>query len=92
MGRVNGGIPRCLVVIKRGQSSPQTIFTISIDLPTTTMSSQVRVAVTQTEPVWLNLNATIEKTCKLITEAAENGAQIITFPECWAPGYPAWIW
>ncbi|KAJ6045152.1 hypothetical protein N7460_006507 [Penicillium canescens] len=56
------------------------------------MSSQVRVAVTQAEPVWLNLNATIEKTCKLITEAAENGAQIITFPECWVPGYPAWIW
>ncbi|KAJ5368358.1 aliphatic nitrilase [Penicillium cataractarum] len=54
--------------------------------------SRVRVAVTQTEPVWLNLDATVEKTCKLINEAAENGAQLVTFPECWIPGYPAWIW
>ncbi|KGO74614.1 Carbon-nitrogen hydrolase [Penicillium italicum] len=52
----------------------------------------VRVAVTQAEPVWLDLKATVEKTCHLIAEAAENGAQLITFPECWIPGYPAWIW
>ncbi|KAJ5758279.1 uncharacterized protein N7511_006973, partial [Penicillium nucicola] len=54
--------------------------------------TQVRVAVTQAEPIWLDLDATIEKTCKLIAEAADNGAQIVTFPECWVPGYPAWIW
>jgi predicted amidohydrolase len=59
-----------------------------LDLPT----SQVRVAVTQAEPVWLDLNATVDKTCKLITEAATNDAQLVTFPECWVPGYPAWIW
>ena len=53
---------------------------------------QVRVAVTQAEPVWLDLDATVDKTCKLITEAASNDAQLITFPECWVPGYPAWIW
>lgn len=56
------------------------------------MSSQVRVAVTQAEPVWLDLEATVKKTCDLIAEAAANGAQLITFPECWIPGYPAWIW
>ncbi|PWY95921.1 aliphatic nitrilase [Aspergillus sclerotioniger CBS 115572] len=55
-------------------------------------SSQIRVAVTQAEPVWLDLNATVDKTCSLIAEAAANGAQLITFPECWIPGYPAWIW
>lgn len=52
----------------------------------------VRVAVTQAEPVWLDLDATIDKTCKLIEEAALNGAKLIAFPECWIPGYPSWIW
>ncbi|EPS27012.1 hypothetical protein PDE_01953 [Penicillium oxalicum 114-2] len=54
--------------------------------------THVRVAVTQAEPVWLDLEATVRKTCALITEAAENQAEVITFPECWIPGYPAWIW
>ncbi|KAL4908876.1 hypothetical protein BDW74DRAFT_165597 [Aspergillus multicolor] len=54
--------------------------------------NSVRVAVTQAEPVWLDLDATVQKTCKLIAEAAANGAQLVTFPECWIPGYPAWIW
>ncbi|KAL3481071.1 carbon-nitrogen hydrolase [Aspergillus californicus] len=52
----------------------------------------VRVAVTQAEPVWLDLDATVEKTCTLIAEAAANDAKLVSFPECWIPGYPAWIW
>ncbi|PWY67113.1 carbon-nitrogen hydrolase [Aspergillus sclerotioniger CBS 115572] len=55
-------------------------------------TTTVRVAITQQEPVWLDLDATVDKTCRLIAEAASNGAQLITFPECWIPGYPAWIW
>lgn len=55
-------------------------------------SQQLRVAVTQAEPVWLDMKATVEKTCALIVEAAENSAELVTFPECWIPGYPAWIW
>ncbi|PYH92092.1 carbon-nitrogen hydrolase [Aspergillus ellipticus CBS 707.79] len=55
-------------------------------------SNTVRVAVTQQEPEWLDLEATVGKTLRLIAEAAGNGAQLITFPECWIPGYPAWIW
>ncbi|KAK7914533.1 hypothetical protein PG985_012236 [Apiospora marii] len=52
----------------------------------------LRVAVTQAEPEWLDLEAGVEKTCKLIAEAASYGARLISFPECWIPGYPAWIW
>ncbi|KAM6538128.1 hypothetical protein FALCPG4_000013 [Fusarium falciforme] len=52
----------------------------------------VRVAVTQAEPVWLDLVCTVQKICDLITEAASTGAEIISFPECWLSGYPAWIW
>ncbi|KAL2829434.1 carbon-nitrogen hydrolase [Aspergillus cavernicola] len=59
---------------------------------TTTKPDLVRVAVTQAEPVWLDLNATVDKTCTLIAEAAANKAQLVAFPECWIPGYPAWIW
>jgi hypothetical protein len=50
------------------------------------------VAITQHEPIWFDLAATVDKTCKLIEEAASNGAQLITFPEVWISGYPAWIW
>lgn len=56
------------------------------------MPRTVRVAVTQAEPEWLDLEASVEKTCRLMREAASNGAQLISFPECWLPGYPAWIW
>ncbi|CAI7621601.1 unnamed protein product [Penicillium pancosmium] len=54
--------------------------------------SNVRVAVTQAEPTWLDLAAGVTKTCDLIAEAAKNDAKLIAFPECWIPGYPCWIW
>ncbi|KAH8892706.1 carbon-nitrogen hydrolase [Thozetella sp. PMI_491] len=54
--------------------------------------SSVRVAVAQFEPVWLDLQGTVDKTCRLLEEAAVGGAQLVAFPECWIPGYPAWIW
>lgn len=52
----------------------------------------VRVAVTQPEPAWLDLGASVEKTCRYIEEAARNEAELIAFPECFVPGYPCWIW
>ncbi|EEH23446.2 hypothetical protein PABG_05657 [Paracoccidioides brasiliensis Pb03] len=51
----------------------------------------LRVAITQAEPVYLDLDATVEKTVKIIEEAAQGGAKLIAFPECWIPGYPGWI-
>ncbi|EMD96308.1 hypothetical protein COCC4DRAFT_157707 [Bipolaris maydis ATCC 48331] len=52
----------------------------------------VRVAVTQHEPLWLDLEGAIQKTISIIKEAAEAEAKLVAFPECWIPGYPAWIW
>lgn len=62
------------------------------DMPDQTSTSTVRVAVTQAEPEWLDLDASVTKTCSLIEEAAGHGAKLVSFPECWIPGYPAWIW
>ncbi|KAI1444749.1 carbon-nitrogen hydrolase [Annulohypoxylon stygium] len=52
----------------------------------------MRVAVIQSEPVWLDLAASVQKAIELIEEAAKGGARIVAFPESWIPGYPAWIW
>lgn len=52
----------------------------------------VRVAVTQAEPAWVDLNGAVLKTCQLIKEAAAGGAELVAFPEAWIPGYPCWIW
>lgn len=51
-----------------------------------------KVAVVQAAPVWLDLDATVDKTIALIEEAAANGAKLIAFPEVFIPGYPWYIW
>lgn len=51
----------------------------------------VKVALIQEPPVFLNLAETLNKAEKLAVECAENGAKIIVFPETWVPGYPIWL-
>jgi len=55
-------------------------------------STSLRVAVAQQEPEWLDLQASVKKVCRVIAEAADNKAKIVTFAEAFIPGYPAWIW
>jgi len=47
-----------------------------------------KVAVVQATPVLFNREATIEKTCRLILEAAAQDAKLILFPEAFIPAYP----
>jgi aliphatic nitrilase len=42
------------------------------------------------EPTYLDLEATLEKACKLISEAGANGAKLIVFPEGFLPTHPYW--
>ena len=51
-----------------------------------------RLAIVQRPPVLLDRAATLDRALGALHEAAEGGAQIVVFPECFVPGYPAWIW
>jgi predicted amidohydrolase len=50
-----------------------------------------QAAIIQHPPVFLNLQASLEKACALIEQAAGQGARVIVFPETWLPGYPVWL-
>jgi nitrilase len=56
------------------------------------MQASVRVACVQVEPVILDRDATIEKLARFTAEAAENGAQLVVFPETFIPAYPSSRW
>ena len=51
----------------------------------------VRIALVQKPPVYLNREASIARGVEEIAAAAESGAKIVVFSECWLPGYPVWI-
>lgn len=55
------------------------------------MSSNPTVTIVQEAPVFLNLDASLEKAVSSIAKAAKAGADIVAFAECWLPGYPVWI-
>ena len=54
-------------------------------------SKQVRVAIAQCAPIYLDIHASLAKALDLIQQAAKRGAQLVAFGETWLPGYPAWL-
>ena len=52
----------------------------------------VRVAAVQATPVILDAEATVDKACRLLAEAADRGAGLAVFPEAFVPLYPSNAW
>src|SRR5438270_1105631 len=50
------------------------------------------VAAVQISPVFLDRDATIDRACDAIADAASRGVRCAVFPEAFVPGYPLWIW
>ncbi|MCX7159654.1 MAG: carbon-nitrogen hydrolase family protein, partial [Proteobacteria bacterium] len=49
-----------------------------------------KAAAMHVAPVFMDTQATVDKACALIAEAAANGARLIAFPETYIPAFPIW--
>ena len=49
-----------------------------------------KVAIGHVAPVFFEVEATVDKACSVIREAAQHGAQIVVFPETYIPAFPIW--
>jgi nitrilase len=56
------------------------------------MERLVKAACVQAEPVVLDREATLAKLERLTAEAAEQGAELVVFPEAFIPVYPSSVW
>lgn len=54
--------------------------------------SKFKAAAVQASPIFLNVDATVDKAISIIKEAAGNGASLVAFPEVFVAGYPYWNW
>ena len=55
------------------------------------MARTVKVAAVHAAPVFLDVDATIDKVVELVAEAGRNGIELLVFPEVFVPGFPYWI-
>jgi nitrilase len=55
--------------------------------------STFKIATVQSAPVFMDREATVDKTCELIAEATlDDDVRLVVFPEAFIPTYPDWVW
>lgn len=74
----------------------QNVRIIEAPLPDTAYAAkdpndQLRVAIAQLIPVWLNREATLAKVADTIQLAADQDCKLVVFGEALVPGYPFWL-
>jgi len=52
--------------------------------------NNIKVAIAQVSPVFLNKRETIKKAIEYIQQASKKGASLVVFPESFIPAYPYW--
>lgn len=55
------------------------------------MQNELKVAMAQIAPVWLDKMATLQKIEQTLEEAAGQKAELVVFGEALLPGYPFWL-
>jgi len=55
------------------------------------MDNNLKVALAQIAPIWLDKQATLTKVIKTIEDAAKQGCELVVFGEGLIPGYPFWL-
>lgn len=55
------------------------------------MKTDIKVAISQHAPVYLNLKQSLDKANSIMEEAASEGCQLLVFGETWLTGYPVWL-
>lgn len=52
---------------------------------------QIKVALAQISPIWLNKKETLEKILDYVAQAGSHGCDLVAFGESLLPGYPFWL-
>lgn len=55
------------------------------------MKNQLKVALAQLAPVWLQKDDTLQLITETVIKAAEENAELLVFGEAFLPGYPFWL-